>query len=148
MKANAYGHGIVPIAKAAEAAQVDYLGVAHLQEGAKLREANIQLPILVLGAMHEDQIEDLIRYRLDFTISSSYKAKIVAKKAKGARCPVHLEIDTGMHRTGVRVESALPLIEYLLREPCFELKGVYSHFAMSETPNHPVTLHQITSFCS
>ena len=148
VKANAYGHGMIPIAQAAQEAKVDYLGVAHLQEGAKLRNAGIRLPILVLGAIHEDQIEDLIRYQLDFTISSSYKAQIVAQKAHAlkAKCPVHLEIDTGMHRTGVRVESALPLIEYIRKEPCFILKGIYSHFVMSETPNNPTTLKQIEDF--
>jgi alanine racemase len=148
VKANAYGHGLVPIAQAASEAGVDYFGVAHLQEGAALRLAGITRPILVLGAIHEDQIEDLIRYSLEFTISSHYKAKIVAQKAQelGAKCPVHLEIDTGMRRTGVRVESAEPLIDYLQKGSCFELKGIYSHFAMSERPDDPVTMRQLEQF--
>ena len=150
VKANAYGHGLVPVAKAASQAGVDYFGVAHLQEGVALRKANIDLPILVLGAIHEDQIEDLIRYRLEFTISSPFKAKIVAQKAAQlqAKCTVHLEIDTGMRRTGIRVENALTLIDYLQNTPCFELKGIYSHFAMSETPNNSVTLEQLEQFLS
>jgi alanine racemase len=129
---------------------VDYFGVAHLQEAVMLRRANIQLPILVLGAIHEDQIHDLIGHRLEFTISSAYKAKLVAHIAArlGAKCPVHLEIDTGMRRTGVRVESAPALIDHLLQMECFELKGIYSHFAMSETPNDPTTLRQIDQFLS
>ncbi len=149
VKANAYGHGIGTIARAARES-VDYFGVAHLQEGAVLREAGITLPILVLGAIHEDQIDDLIRYQLEFTISSSYKAHIVAKKARQlkAKCPVHLEIDTGMRRTGVRVDSASDLIQYLQSQDCFELKGIYSHFAMSETPNNLVTEEQIKQFCA
>ncbi len=150
VKANAYGHGLVPIAKAAAQAGVDFFGVAHLQEGVALRKAKMDLPILVLGAIHEDQIEDLIRYRLEFTISSPFKAKIVAQKAERlqAICPVHLEIDTGMRRTGVRVENAQALIDYLQKTPCFELKGIYSHFAMSETPNNSVTLEQLELFLS
>lgn len=148
VKANAYGHGLIPMARAACQAGVDYFGVAHLQEAVALRNAKIDLPILVLGAIHEDQIEDLIRYRLEFTISSPYKAKIVAQKAAllQAKCPVHLEVDTGMRRTGVRVESALPLIDYLQSTPCFELKGIYSHFVMSESVNDPVTLQQMEQF--
>ena len=147
VKANAYGHGLVPIARAAQA-DVDYFGVAHLQEGAALRESGITRPILVLGAIHEDQIEDLIRYRLEFTISSSYKARLVANQARrlGAKCPVHLEIDTGMRRTGVRVESASSLIRYIQSQDCFDLLGIYSHFAMAETPNDPVTKQQINEF--
>ena len=149
VKANAYGHGLIPIAKAAEdSGQIDLFGVAHLQEAVALREAGIKLPILVLGAIHEDQIEDLIRYRLEFTISSAYKAKLVREQAKklGAVCPVHVEIDTGMRRTGVRSDSALALIETIAGESCFSLKGVYSHFAMSETPDNETTLRQIEEF--
>jgi alanine racemase len=148
IKANAYGHGLIDIAKAAVLAGVDYFGVAHLQEGVALRNAGIKGPILVLGAIHEDQVDDLIHYNLEFTISSTFKAKIVAKRALQlhAKCPVHLEIDTGMRRTGVRIESAPPLIEYLQGLPCFHLKGIYSHFAMSETPDDPVTLRQIEQF--
>lgn len=148
VKANAYGHGLVPMAEAACLAGVDYFGVAHLQEAAALRKANIQLPILVLGAIHEDQIEDLIRYRVEFSISSLFKAKMVAEIATNlaAKCPVHLEIDTGMRRTGVRIESAKSVIDYLQNSPCFELKGIYSHFAMAEEPNHSVTHQQIEQF--
>lgn len=148
LKANAYGHGLVPIAKAAEASrQVDFFGVAHLSEAVALRNAGIALPILVLGAIHEDQIEDLIRYRVEFTISSFYKARLVAEQAERAlaSCLVHVEVDTGMRRTGVRPESAFALIDYLLSKPCFSLRGVYSHLAMSETPNDETTLRQIES---
>src|ERR1700722_13076679 len=66
VKANAYGHGLCQIGRAAEEASLDYLGVAHLQEGVKLREAGVRLPILVLGAIHEDQILDLIQFNLEF----------------------------------------------------------------------------------
>ncbi len=148
VKANGYGHGLIPIAKAALDAGVDSFGVAHLQEAIHLRNAGIKLPILVFGAIHEHQIEDLIRYQVEFTISSSYKAKLVASIAKrlSAVCTVHLEIDTGMRRTGVRIESSLPLIDYLVSEPCFYLKGIYSHFVMSETPGNEYTLRQIEQF--
>lgn len=149
VKANAYGHGMVPMAKAAEASgQIDLFAVAHGIEGVKLRKNGIRLPILVLGAIHEDQIEDMIRYSLEFSISSSYKADLVAKKAEelGATCPVHVEIDTGMRRTGVRVESAPALIDKILARNCFTLKGVYSHFAMSETAENEMTLRQIEQF--
>lgn len=149
VKANAYGHGLVPMAQAAEASgQVDVLGVAHLLEAALLRKAGIELPILVLGAIHEDQIEELIRLRVEFTVSSLYKARLVAEKAEeiGAVCPVHVEIDTGMRRTGVRPESASILLDYILSKSVFSLRGVYSHFAMSETPQDETTLRQIECF--
>ncbi len=148
VKANAYGHGLIRMALAAQECGADYFCVARLQEGVALRRAGIRIPILVLGAFHEDQIADLIRYDLEFTISSRFKAELVAKAAiqGNFKCTVHVEVDTGMRRTGVRIESALGLMEYLLKQPCFHLKGIYSHFAMSETPNNSFTQDQIERF--
>jgi len=148
IKANAYGHGIKAIGKAAEEAGVDYLAVAHLQEGISLREANIRLPILVLGAIHEDQILDLINFNLEFSVSSKYKAQLVAEKCARARqkCRVHLEVDTGMQRTGVRAGTALELYRYLLDKECFDVVGIYSHLATADRPCDPFALQQIDAF--
>ena len=148
IKANAYGHGLLPIGQAAEEAGVDYLAVAHLKEGIELREGNITVPILVLGAIHEDQIQDLIRFNLEFTISSKYKADLVAEECQkvGARCLVHLEVDTGMQRTGVRIATAPELLRHLKILGCFEVVGVYSHLAKANYPGEEVTLKQICAF--
>lgn len=148
VKANAYGHGLKTIAKAAEEAGVDYIGVAHLQEGIQLREANVRLPILVFGAIHEDQIIDLMNFNLEFTISSQFKADLVAEKCKkrNHKCSVHLEVDTGMQRTGVRASSAPALFLHLKKLPCFDVKGVYSHFATADLPDDPFALRQIEIF--
>jgi len=148
IKANAYGHGLIPIAQAADEAGVDYFGVACLQEGAQLREANIRKPILVLGAIHEDQIPDLLHYQLEITIASLYKARLVAKACEntGLICKVHVEIDTGMQRTGVRPASAIELLNYLDATPCFEVVGVYSHLATANDPENYETKQQIELF--
>jgi alanine racemase len=145
VKANAYGHGLVGISRAAAACGVDYLGVSCLREGVLLRQAGVLTPILVLGAIHEDQVDDLIRFNLEFTISSKFKADIVAKKAHG-RCRVHLEVETGMQRTGVRCSTALHLIEHLRSLACFEVVGFYSHFATADDPSDPFTLQQMQAF--
>lgn len=148
VKANAYGHGLCPMGKAAEEAGVDYLAVAHLQEGIALREAGVRIPILVLGAIHEDQILDLINFNLEFTISSKFKADLVAEKCRKARqkCRVHLEVDTGMQRTGVRTLTALALYQHLKTLACFEVVGIYSHLATADEPTHPYALQQIERF--
>lgn len=148
IKANAYGHGLCPIGKVAEEAGVDYLAVAHLQEGIKLRQANIRIPILVLGAIHEDQILDLINFNLEFTISSKFKADLVAKRFKKLRqkCRVHIEVDTGMQRTGVRCSTATRLYQHLKELACFEIIGIYSHLATADMPNHPFAQKQIDAF--
>lgn len=150
VKANGYGHGAYFIAKAAEESGVDYLGVSCLKEAIELRFQGISLPILVFGAVHEDQMKDLIEREFEFSISSLYKADLVAKKCGSLKkkCRVHVEVDTGMHRTGVRPESALALISFLQQQSCFEIVGVYSHLATSDIANHPFALKQIQSFAS
>ncbi len=148
VKANAYGHGLKTIAKTAEEAGVDYIAVAHLSEGILLREANIHIPILVLGAIHEDQIVDLMNFNLEFTISSQFKADLVAKHCKNRRqkCSIHLEVDTGMQRTGVRSSSAPALFNHVKNLGCFEIKGIYSHLATADRPEDPFALKQIELF--
>jgi len=145
VKANAYGHGLIGIGRAAAEGGVDCLGVSCLQEGVKLRQAGITIPIFVFGAFHEDQVEDLIRYELEFSISSKFKADLVAQKAPG-KCRVHIEVETGMQRTGVRAETAIQLCQYLKQTPCFNVVGIYSHLATADGPDDPFALHQIGAF--
>ena len=148
VKANAYGHGLIPIAREAEKMNVDSLAVVHAHEGVALRKAGIRMPTLVLGAFQETQLEDLLRYELEFVISSPFKARLAAQKATqlGLVAPVHIEVDTGMRRTGVRPENAHSLIDLVSTHSCFALKGVFSHFVSSEHPNDPTTLRQLEQF--
>ncbi len=148
VKANAYGHGLCQVSQVAQAMGVDYLGVAHLQEGIKLRESGIHIPILVLGAIHEDQILDLIHYELEFTISSKFKADLVASVCQKImkKCRVHIEVDTGMQRTGVRCATAHMLFRHLQELECFEVVGIYSHLATADQPDDPFALQQIKDF--
>ena len=148
IKANAYGHGLLEVGNTAEESKIDYLGVAHLQEGIKLRQNGTTLPILIFGAIHEDQILDLIHFNLEFTISSSFKANLVSQKCQknNLQCKVHLEVDTGMQRTGVRPTTAPSLFQQLKSLPCFDIKGIYSHLATADQPNDPFALKQIKSF--
>jgi alanine racemase len=113
-----------------------------------LRKAGILIPILVLGAIHETQIPDLIEYGLEFTISSKYKADLVAHVCDFLKktCRVHLEVDTGMQRTGVRPKTAVELFDYLKKKQCFEVVGIYSHFATAEHQNDAFAKEQIQSF--
>jgi alanine racemase len=148
VKANAYGHGLIEMSKVAQDQKVDYLAVANLLEGIKLRNENINLPILVLGIFHEDQISELIDYDLEITISSFFKAKLVKDYCSkyNKKCKVHLKIDTGLRRIGIRPETGIELYKYLKNEDCFILKGIFSHFACSPEPNHPMNDLQLKAF--
>ncbi len=149
VKADAYGHGLAEISKTAEeSCVVDYLGVSCLREGVILREAGISLPIVVFGALHEDQIPDLIRHRLEVTISSRFKAELVLKECLRlqTKCPVHVEVDTGMHRTGMRTETARDLLNWMSDQKHLELVGVYSHFATADRRQNPFAFQQIEEF--
>lgn len=148
VKADAYGHGLIHIAKVAEEEKVDYLAVAHLEEGAILRENGIKLPILVLGAIHEDQIPLLLHYELEITISSKFKADLLAARCLQLKksCKIHLEVDTGMRRTGVRPSTAIELYHYLKTIKAFKFVGIYSHIASSENAQDKIAAHQIEQF--
>ncbi|NGX48847.1 MAG: Alanine racemase 1 [Candidatus Anoxychlamydiales bacterium] len=148
VKANAYGHGLIEIAKVAENEKVDYLAVANLMEGIKLREANIKLPILVLGTFHDDQIKDLIDYDLEITISSYFKAKLVQDYCTkyNKKCKIHLKVDTGMGRIGVKPTTAISLYKYIKDQKCFIIKGIYSHLACADQKEHPINNIQIKIF--
>lgn len=151
VKANAYGHGLIQMSRfAEEAGLIDYFGVAYLNEAIALRQAGIQSPILVFGAIHEDQIESLLNLQVSFTISSRYKAERVATKCRELNkvCRVHVEVETGMQRTGVRPDSVHSLFNYLEASPWFRIEGVYSHLATADTPDDLGTQKQISLFQS
>src|SRR5688572_27580912 len=106
VKANAYGHGLVPVGLHLQAQGVERLGVAFLEEGVALRRAGVVVPILVLGGIFGPQAAALIAHDLEITVSSLDKLRQVeaAAAAAGRRAVVHLKIDTGMERVGVRPE--------------------------------------------
>lgn len=148
LKANAYGHGLVEIAKHLVSVGADYLGVAYLEEGVLLREAGVTTPILVLGGILGNQVPLFLDYDLTITASSVEKITHVEQTAKkmGVQGKVHLKIDTGMERIGVHYYSATPLLEAALRcEHCI-VEGIYSHFANSSAANLASVKMQLERF--
>ena len=119
VKANAYGHGIVEVARHLASLGVDYFGVAFLEEGIILRKAGIITPILVMGGIFGDQIPLFLKYNLTLTASSVDKLWQIEKAAQrhNQRTNVHLKIDTGMERIGVHYYSADSLLAALAGMP-------------------------------
>jgi len=134
LKANAYGHGLVEVARWMETLEADYLGVAVLEEGILLREEGVKMPILVLGGILGNQVPHFLKHDLAITASSIDKLHQVEEVAceMGVTARVHLKIDTGMERIGVHYYSAEGLLEASLDCCNVQVEGIYSHFANAD----------------
>ncbi|WP_158986717.1 alanine racemase [Lysobacter panacisoli] len=148
VKANAYGHGLVPVARHLQAQGVEQLGVAFVEEGIALRQAGVTTPILVLGGIFGPQVAQYIAHDLEITVSSLDKLRQAeaAAQAMGRKAIVHLKIDTGMERIGVHSYSSAAFIEAAVASSWCTVKGVYSHLACSDDPASPMTLQQVERF--
>jgi alanine racemase len=148
VKANAYGHGLVPVAQHLQEQGVEQLGVAFVEEGIALRQAGITVPILVLGGIFGRQVAQFIAHDLEITVSSLDKLRQVeaAAEALGRKAVIHLKIDTGMERIGVHSYSARTFIEAAVASRWCVLKGLYSHLACADDPSSPMTLQQLERF--
>jgi len=143
VKADAYGHGAYEIACRAQQQGVVMLGVANAEEGAILRYRGVELPILVLSPSLVDEVDLLRRYRLAPTVSDMTFAR--AWSAAGEPGPVHVNIDTGMGRSGVDYRSAADFLRQLAALPGVVIEGVFSHYSAAE--NDPdFTLAQLERF--
>jgi alanine racemase len=133
VKANAYGHGLDEVARFL-APQVDYIGVAVLEEGIRLRKLGVRTPVLVLGGIWSDQIPLYLKYDLTMTASSLERLEQIdaAAGARRKKARVHLKIDTGMERIGVHYYNAHLLQEAALKYKNVLVEGIFSHFANSD----------------
>ena len=133
LKANAYGHGVDGVAPFI-APFADYIGVAIAEEGIHLRKMGIATPILVMGGTLPQQLPDFFEY--DLTLAASSLDLLTAAEQLAAstrkRLKIHLKVDTGMERIGVREYEADSLIELALSCSHLDLEGIFTHFANSE----------------
>ena len=147
VKADAYGHGLVAVAKRLAVCGVDYLGVASIDEGIELRKAEIKTPILILGLILKKDIGPLFTYQLIPTVCD--KAMAAALNARAARLkkriPVHIKVDTGMGRIGVLHTEALDLVTDIHKLKNIIIQGIFTHFALADL-NRKFTVLQINLF--
>jgi alanine racemase len=134
VKDDAYGHGALDVARVALAEGATFLGVSTLEEAMSLRDAGVTGRVLLLGERQEAELPWCVAYDLTVCVNEANTIRHLARVAAqfGKRVPVHLKIDTGMSRYGVRWEGALPLVERIVSEPALELEGVMTHFAQSD----------------
>ena len=150
VKANAYGHGAVPIAKSALTAGASGLCVALSGEVVELRNAGVQAPILVLSQQPFESLPILLQHAATHTVYSIEYVDELVKHAMAlgvSQVPVHIKIDTGMHRVGVAPELLMELVHHVQElSPCISLEGIYTHFANADEPEHPANNEQSRIF--
>lgn len=147
IKANSYGHGAVEFAKAMEKEGADYFGVAHPIEGVELRKGGlVNTPILILTA-GVDSFEEIVKYNLEPSIPSIdalKKFQSYLEQNNIDKYPVHIKLDTGMHRLGFMEKDLPQLLEFLKKESRIEVKSIFSHLAAADDSDHnEFTLSQI-----
>jgi alanine racemase len=140
VKANAYGHGAVAVARALEEAGATMLACADIEEGIVLRRGGASVPILVFGALSVSDLDGLFEFALTPTISTPGAARAVQAAAArhGTALGYHLKIDTGMNRLGFRHDNLRRTLPDLFASENLRLEGVYTHFAAADVPESPL----------
>lgn len=148
VKANGYGHGLLQVAQEAERAGVAMLGVATVEEGLSLRNAGLDLPILVLFQPDREALSAIIEHRLTLMIADVATAELLGEMAHKVNrvVRVHCQVDSGMGRQGFALESAPQDIQFLTRISHIDIEGIATHFPSAEKAEDPFTLNQIKSF--
>ena len=146
LKANAYGHGAVALARRLTREQVAMIAVALLEEAIELRDAGITLPILVLGPVTVAQVGIALDRDITLGVPGPEELELVAKAARDRDVSIHLKLDSGMGRMG-SVETELPRVIELLRDtPRLKVEAIYTHLANAGDPDDPFTVEQIARF--
>ncbi|WP_077328251.1 alanine racemase [Virgibacillus siamensis] len=148
IKTNAYGHGVVPIGKAAVNAGADRLGVTGVEEGALLRESGINVPIHILSSITLEQASDVMEYGLTPFVASKELAEKISTVAEKQHTtvPVHVKIDTGLHRFGIDPQDVLSFCETCYSLPGIRWEGIYTHFSSADEGEWKKTEHEYQLF--
>ncbi len=150
VKADAYGHGILPISRTAEEEGLDWLGVAIVEEGLTLRSAGIQLPILVLGGLVDGSEEMAVDAGLTPVLYRAASARALAAtgRRRNSPLPVHLKLDTGMNRLGVPLAELGLFLDLIEDLGTLRIDGVLTHLAEAENPDQSFTQQQLRDFAA
>ena len=148
VKADGYGHGIEQVSRIARSAGVEWLGVGSTWEGKRLREAGIGGPILVLGPAPPRESALIVAQGLSQVITSHELAEALSREAQqqGREVGIHLKVDSGMGRLGIRPEEALEFCENLRQLPGLRFEGLMTHFALAHSKEKSFTIRQLEAF--
>lgn len=150
IKANAYGHGAAPVGRAALEAGADLLAVICVEEGEQLRQAGIRAPILVLGHSFPADAERIVEQRLTPIVTTLELAEALSQEAqrRGINQPVHVKVDTGLNRYGLRPAEAVTLAKQLRELPSITVEGICTHFAEADAIDKSHAREQFRVFMS
>ena len=150
VKADAYGHGLIPVAKAAVAAGADWLGTALLEEGLALRAAGVKTPLICWLTPIGEEFKLAIKQNIDLSVSSVELLEEIIEAGRAANIVprIHLEVDTGMTRGGVRNNWSefVAEIAKAVKDNGVEVVGLWSHFAQADEPEQPFNQQQLETF--
>jgi alanine racemase len=148
VKADAYGHGAVPISLKLEELGVEYLGVALPEEGVELRKGGVKVPILVLGGIYGRELDPFIRFNLTPVIFRKDSLALLSKETerRKKKVKVHVKVDTGMRRLGVPLDLWPSYLKEIKRCPRIEVEGILSHFSMTDEGEEGFTACQWRDF--
>ena len=148
VKANAYGHGAVPVAWAAMEGGATRLAVHRTLEGVQLRQAGIAAPILIMGYTVPAESGRVVRWNLTPTVNSKPQAEALSEAAVAQRSalPVHVKVDTGMSRYGLLPDEVLDFVRFLSGLPGLELEGLYTHHCVADLADKAFTRHQFSIY--
>ncbi|HYZ98203.1 MAG TPA: alanine racemase [Acidimicrobiales bacterium] len=149
VKANGYGHGAVPVGMAAVEAGADWLAVAQVDELVGLRDAGVEAPLLLLAEPRLDEIDGAVATDARLTVYSPHVIAAVAKAVRARRSsavPVHLKVDTGMHRVGVAPDEAVAVARSVRELAELRLEGVCTHMPVADEPDNPFSDDQVARF--
>ena len=149
VKADAYGHGAVEVAKMLQQEKADYFSVARFEEAVELRNNNIHTPILCMGYISESDIEEAINRYIGITVYSYEMAKIINQKAGklGKKASIHIKIDTGMSRLGFLTDdNSINDILKLKELINLNIDGIYTHFATADETDKKETYLQLERY--
>jgi len=148
VKADAYGHGAIPVSKKLEGLSADFLGVAWVQEGIELRNGGIKKPILVLSGIYEEEVEEVLDYNLTPMVYRLEIAQALSSAAskRGKKVPVHLKVDTGMGRIGVLAEEAPAFANRVRQFENLEIEGIASHLSTADEGDSAFASMQLERF--
>lgn len=151
VKANAYGHGIIETTRVVLANGASRLAVAKLTEGKELKNAGINVPVLLLGYIPPDQYSEAINCSLELTVYNLEMAEVLNATAGslGRKAVVHIKIDTGMGRLGLQSgKVALKDVLQIARLPYLKVEGIFTHFASADSRDKSYALEQFELFVS